>query len=102
MANCCINCIYCNNSCGSTCDIMVMSIDDPYSDVCNKFTAKPSAEVAYLIGVDLANQNTEDYRLCPDCQNSVSYDDMVWLNGKCTCPACYIKRRATLDKEYQT
>lgn len=99
MAKCCNNCLYCNTSCGSVCDIRAMSIDDPYSDVCDNFIAKPSAEDAYLIGVDLSHQTLEDYRLCPDCQNSVSYDDMIWLNGKCTCPSCYAKRRRALDAE---
>lgn len=57
------------------------------------------AEQPYTIGVDLASEHREDYRLCPDCQQSVNYDDMVWLEGKCTCPSCYIKRRAQLDAQ---
>lgn len=40
----------------------------------------------------------EDYRLCPICQNSVLWDDMVWLDGICTCPSCYIQRRECTQK----
>lgn len=57
------------------------------------------AEQPYIIGVDLAPEPKEDFRLCPDCQHSVNYDDMIWLNGRCTCPQCYIKRRAQLDAQ---
>lgn len=92
----CITCRFCNCSEGYTCTLGRLSIDDPYSDSCGSWTLIP--EQPYIIGVDLARK-PEDYRLCPDCQRSVNYDDMVWLNGKCTCPSCYIKRRAQLDAQ---
>lgn len=57
------------------------------------------AEQPYSIGVDLASKPDVDCRICPDCQQSVKYDDMIWLNGRCTCPQCYIKRRAQLDAQ---
>lgn len=41
----------------------------------------------------------EDYRLCPDCQNSVLWENMIWLNGRCTCPACYLHRKEELDRQ---
>lgn len=44
---------------------------------------------------------SEDFRLCPDCQNSVNYDDMIWLDGSCTCPACYLKRREAGNTRYK-
>lgn len=43
-----------------------------------------------------------DYRLCPVCQNSVLYDEMIWLNGECTCPACYLKKREELKAKNDT
>lgn len=39
------------------------------------------------------------YKRCPDCGDLVDWDTMVWLNGRCTCPACYAARRRALDEE---
>ena len=95
MDNHCITCKFCDHSEGHSCTLGILPIDDPYSDSCTSY----NAEQPYTIGVDLASEHREDYRLCPDCQQSVNYDDMVWLEGKCTCPSCYIKRRARLDAQ---
>ena len=78
----CITCRFCDHSEGHVCTLGRLPIDDPYSDSCSSYQAQQA-----------------DYRLCPDCQQSVNYDDMIWLNGKCTCPSCYIKRRAQLDAQ---
>ena len=43
--------------------------------------------------------DTPEYRRCPDCGQTVDWLDMVWLNGRCACPACYERRRAELDFE---
>ena len=93
----CITCKFCDHSEGHVCTLGRLPIDDPYSDSCASYEAQK--EQPYIIGVDLAPEPKEDYRLCPDCQHSVDYDDMVWLNGKCTCPSCYIKRRAQMDAQ---
>lgn len=42
---------------------------------------------------------SEDYRLCPICQTSVAWDDMIWLNGEATCPKCYEEKRRALEEE---
>lgn len=97
MDNHCITCKFCDHSTGHICTLGRLPIDDPYSDSCGSYEAQP--EQPYIIGVDLAPESKEDYRLCPDCQQSVNYDDMIWLDGKCTCPSCYIKRRAQLDAQ---
>ena len=78
----CITCRFCDHSEGHVCTLGRLPIDDLYSDSCSSYQAQQA-----------------DYRLCPDCQQSVNYDDMIWLNGKCTCPQCYIKRRAQLDAQ---
>ena len=36
-------------------------------------------------------------RICKYCGNKTIYAEMIWLNGKCMCPACYIKERAKED-----
>ena len=94
MDNYCITCKFCDHSEGHVCTLGRLIIDDPYSDSCTSY--KASVEQPYVVGVDLAPELGEDYRLCPDCQNSVLYEDMIWLNGKCTCPNCYIKRRGDI------
>lgn len=43
------------------------------------------------------NDIFDEVRDCPICGNKTTYGEMIWLNGKCTCPACYIKRRAAED-----
>lgn len=93
----CITCRFCNHSEGHVCTLGRLAIDDPYSDTCASY--KRQEDVPYIIGVDLASKPDVDCRICPDCQQSVNYDDMIWLNGKCTCPQCYIKRRAKLDAQ---
>lgn len=123
MDNHCITCRFCDHSEGHVCTLGRLPIDDPYSDSCASYAANlmnkqaiqgsnalpnPSigmttvqpqvfdeASVEFTIDVD----RKADYRICPDCQKSVNYDDMIWLNGKCTCPSCYIKRRAQLDAQ---
>ena len=35
---------------------------------------------------------------CPACGDLTDWDTMIWLEGWCTCPACYEKRRAELDR----
>ena len=82
MNNQCITCRFCDHSEGHSCTLGLLSIDDLHSDSCSNYQSQQA-----------------DYRLCPDCQQSVNYDDMIWLNGKCTCPSCYIKRRAQLDAQ---
>lgn len=78
----CITCRFCDHSEGHICTLGRLPIDDSYSDSCSSYQSQQV-----------------DYRLCPDCQQSVNYDDMIWLEGKCTCPSCYIKRRAQLDAQ---
>lgn len=35
---------------------------------------------------------------CPKCGKLCDWGSMIWLNGRCTCPECYEKRREG-DKE---
>ena len=35
--------------------------------------------------------------ICKYCHNNTLFDEMIWLNGKCMCPMCYIKERAKED-----
>lgn len=37
------------------------------------------------------------YKECPLCGEIVDYDTMIWLNGYCTCPACYEHRRREIN-----
>ena len=97
MNNHCITCKFCDHSEGHICTLGRLPIDDPYSDSCDSYETQK--EAPYNIGVDLASKPDMDCRICPDCQQSVNYDDMIWLNGKCTCPSCYMKRRAQLDAQ---
>lgn len=30
---------------------------------------------------------------CPDCHKINDIGSMVWVNGRCVCPACYDKRK---------
>lgn len=34
---------------------------------------------------------------CPQCGHTTTYGELTWLNGKSTCPACYMARRAAED-----
>ena len=36
---------------------------------------------------------------CPQCGRKTTYGELTWLNGKSTCPACYMQRRAAADAE---
>lgn len=36
---------------------------------------------------------------CPKCNRDVIYRNMIWLEGECLCPNCYISKRAKLDSE---
>lgn len=36
---------------------------------------------------------------CPMCGKVVKYGDMIWLNGECTCPLCYIFKREMIDAD---
>ncbi|HAG12390.1 MAG TPA: hypothetical protein DCG49_00830 [Ruminococcus sp.] len=48
-----------------------------------------------MIGYDSQRPtDTPEYRHCPDCGESVDWDTMIWLNGRCTCPKCYQRRKA--------
>lgn len=38
-----------------------------------------------------------EVRTCKYCGNKTTYGEMIWLNGKMMCPACYIKERAKED-----
>ena len=49
------------------------------------------------INTDVVNTNDNEkdviMSVCPDCKKECVWDDMVWLNGRCTCPNCYKHRR---------
>lgn len=34
---------------------------------------------------------------CKYCGHHTLYGEMMWLNGKCMCPACYMAERAKED-----
>ena len=34
---------------------------------------------------------------CPQCGRKTTYGELTCLNGKSTCPACYMARRAAED-----
>lgn len=44
--------------------------------------------------------DTPIYRDCPDCGKKTDWDEMIWLDGRCTCQKCYEQRRKE-DKEVQ-
>lgn len=48
--------------------------------------------------MSVSDDYMNELRPCPMCNREVPYGDMIWLNGKCTCEICYIKRRAELDR----
>lgn len=35
------------------------------------------------------NSLDDEIRICPMCGNKTLWGEMIWLNGKCTCPSCY-------------
>lgn len=43
------------------------------------------------------NSLDDEIRICPMCGNKTLWGEMIWLNGKCTCPSCYNKERKRLD-----
>ena len=40
----------------------------------------------------------DEIKKCPVCGCDVTYGDMIWLNGQCTCSDCYAKKRDELDR----
>ena len=36
---------------------------------------------------------------CKWCGESTLYGEMMWLNGKCMCPKCYLVERAMEDSK---
>lgn len=41
----------------------------------------------------------DNIRQCPRCKRNVLWDNMIWLNGECTCPECYMQKRAEEDRK---
>lgn len=39
---------------------------------------------------------------CKYCGKTVLYGDMIWLNGKCMCPKCYMEERAKEDAKNES
>lgn len=37
--------------------------------------------------------------ICKWCNGQTLYGEMIWLNGKCMCPKCYLKERAKEDSK---
>lgn len=37
--------------------------------------------------------------ICKYCKNKTLYGEMIWLNGKCMCPKCYLNERAKEDSK---
>lgn len=35
--------------------------------------------------------------ICKWCGKTATWGSMIWLNGRCMCPTCYIKERARED-----
>lgn len=42
---------------------------------------------------DIMNQKVT----CKYCKRETLYGEMIWLNGKVMCPACYLAERAKED-----
>lgn len=40
----------------------------------------------------------DEMKECPMCFKMVEWGEMIWLNGICTCPECYEKRRKQIDR----
>lgn len=40
-----------------------------------------------------------EIKKCPMCGRETLWDEMIWLNGECTCPTCYGYKRRALDRE---
>lgn len=38
-----------------------------------------------------------DVVICKYCEQPTIYGEMIWLNGKCMCPKCYMAERAKED-----
>ena len=52
-----------------------------------------------MIGYDAQRPTDAPLRKrCPVCGGMTDWDTMIWLEGRCTCPACYEKIRAALDR----
>ena len=41
----------------------------------------------------------DEIKTCPRCGDAVKFGEMVWLNGECTCPICYLEKRILLDAD---
>lgn len=39
-----------------------------------------------------------DKRICPVCKKETDWLSMIWLNGECTCQACYDHKRRELER----
>lgn len=39
---------------------------------------------------------------CKYCDQLTIYGKMIWLNGKCMCPRCYMQERAKEDAKQRT
>lgn len=39
---------------------------------------------------------------CKYCGGSTLYGEMMWLNGKCMCPKCYLQERAMEERRSET
>lgn len=37
---------------------------------------------------------------CKYCKGLAIYGEMIWLNGKCMCPRCYLKEKQRLNALY--
>ena len=42
---------------------------------------------------------SSEIKICPMCKKEVLWDNMIWLEGQCTCPQCYQHKRMLLDRE---
>lgn len=41
----------------------------------------------------------EDPTQCQDCLKKIETGISIWINGRCTCPDCYEKKRRKLDQQ---
>lgn len=48
---------------------------------------------------DMVDLDFDRLEVCPMCGHKTTYGEMIWLNGQCTCPACYMQKRAMLDAD---
>ena len=43
------------------------------------------------------NDYMDEVVVCKYCEEKTIYGEMIWLNGKCMCPKCYMQERAKED-----